>query len=269
MFDFEDDNLAFHAEALDGLCRLLMKEFPSRDVQFLAMNGICYWNLHSDLLALMKAAGFPHLNLSLVTLDENVQREMSRPHDREKYLKVVNDAARLGFKVVSYQILGLPGEDLESMVRTLVFHARLPVLLGASPFYLTPGSPISRNFPTPSKSDFFKARLTALSANSDRFTREDIYTLFIATRIVNFLKSFSLEKNEASIREVLDLAQKKRGRAATGAEILKRLWEEKRLYAATPNGLLPLPRFQFPLFEKIWNELDYITTQEGKTILIG
>ena len=67
-----------------------------------------------------------------------------RPHTLEAYVKVVNKAHALGFNIVSYQILGLPNESLDSMIQTLAFNARLPVLLGASPFYQTPNSPIAR-----------------------------------------------------------------------------------------------------------------------------
>jgi hypothetical protein len=44
----------------------------------------------------------------------------------------------------------------------LAFNARLPVLLGASPFYRTPNSPIARGLEL-DESDFIKARLTALA----------------------------------------------------------------------------------------------------------
>src|SRR4030095_2335257 len=103
------------------------------------------------------------------------------------YLKVVQKAHQLGFKIVSYQILGLPNESLESMIQTLAFNARLPVLLGASPFYRTPNSPIARGLHL-NEADFVKARLTALAIETENFSRDDIYTLFVTTRIINFLK---------------------------------------------------------------------------------
>src|SRR5678815_1314956 len=115
-----------------------------------------------------------------------------RPHTLEGYLRVVNKAHALGFKIVSYQILGLPNETLESMIQTLAFNAQLPVLLGASPFYRTPSSPIVRGLEL-NESDFLRARLTALGVEHNDFSRDDIYTLFVITRVVNFLKGLPIQ----------------------------------------------------------------------------
>jgi len=40
----------------------------------------------------------------------------------EHYHAIVCEGAQLGFKMVSYQILGLPQELLESMIQTLVLN---------------------------------------------------------------------------------------------------------------------------------------------------
>ena len=97
-----------------------------------------------NCLELMYQAGFSHLNLALVSSDKTVRETTKRPHTLEAYVRVVSKAHALGFKIVSYQILGLPNETLDSMIQTLAFNARLPVLLGASPFYQTPNAPIAR-----------------------------------------------------------------------------------------------------------------------------
>src|SRR4029077_7569780 len=131
------------------------------------------------------------LNLALVSSDKAVRETTKRPHTLQSYLKVVHKAHQLGFKIVSYQILGLPNESLESMIQTLAFNARLPVLLGASPFYRTPASPIARGLEL-SERDYIRARLTALAIETEGFRREDLYTLFATTRIINFLKGLPL-----------------------------------------------------------------------------
>jgi radical SAM superfamily enzyme YgiQ (UPF0313 family) len=137
MIDFEDDNLTYYKNTFKDLCRHLIARFPKRDMEFVAMNGISYLSLDDELLELMGQAGFSQLNLALVSSDKTVRETTKRPHTLDAYLKVVDKATRLGFKIVSYQILGLPNESLDSMIQTLAFNARLPVLLGASPFYLT------------------------------------------------------------------------------------------------------------------------------------
>src|SRR5262249_15143130 len=123
VIDFEDDNLTYYKSDFKELCRQLIERFPGREMEFVAMNGISYLSLDDELLELMQLAGFTQLNLALVSSDKTVRETTKRPHTLEAYLKVVDKAVQLGFKVVSYQILGLPNESLESMIQTLAFNA--------------------------------------------------------------------------------------------------------------------------------------------------
>lgn len=268
VFDFEDDNLTLDAAETKKLCELLIERFDGKDVQFLAMNGISYIDLDTELLRLMKRAGFTHLNISLVSKNESIRKGNKRPHALGKYVSIVNEAARLQFNIVSYQILGLPSETLDSMIETLVFSARLPVLLGASMFYLTPNSPIADNFPPLTEEDTFKSRLTAVAIETEHCKRDDIYTLFIATRIINFLKGLPTKKEETSFEEALKIAKGIDKRSVTGAELLEILFKEHQLCAASKSGFKIIPHFKPILFFKLWSQLSYITTQNGKRIKI-
>ncbi|OQA58311.1 MAG: Ribosomal protein S12 methylthiotransferase RimO [Candidatus Omnitrophica bacterium ADurb.Bin277] len=265
VFDFEDDNLTFDKKAAGRLFRQFEKMFPKKDVRFLAMNGICYWDLNGELLGLMRRAGFTHLNLSLVSSDPSVCKSMRRPLNRKKYRTVVSQAFKLGFRIVSYQILGLPGDSPDSMVKTLVLNARLPVLLGASPFYVPPGSPIgdSLNEADP----FTTARLTNLGIESAAFTREDIYTLFVTTRILNFLKGIPLQK-DCRLETALKSAAKYSPRSRAGVFILKKLLREEPFSLWTPRGFRHQPFFKTELFHKAWASLDRIVTRQGRSVLI-
>jgi radical SAM superfamily enzyme YgiQ (UPF0313 family) len=269
VFDFEDDNLTFYVDGMKDLCRMLIKAFPSQDVRFVAMNGISYLSLDSELLELMKQAGFTHLNLALVSSDITVRETTKRPHTTQKYLEVVREAVRLGFRIVSYQILGLPNESLDSMIQTLTFAARLPVLLGASMFYLTPNSPMAKGFPESQDEDIFKSRLTAMAVETAQFKRGDLYTLFITTRIINFLKGLRFEESQITLQESLKRASQGDRRSAIGAELLEKLFREKCLLAATQKERKPLFRFKFGLFSRIWSQLGWIGTEEGKLVLTG
>jgi len=266
VFDFEDDNLVFDGKGVKALCKQLIEAFPSGDVRFLAMNGISYLNLDGSLLRLMKKAGFTHLNLSLVSVDSTVCEKTKRPHSLGHYAAVVQEAVRLGFKIVSYQILGLPYETLETMVQTLSFASRLPVLLGPSMFYLTPRSPISKHFPEPTDGDIFRSRLTAMAIETSSFSREDLYTLFLTSRIINFLKGIRFEKGQATLSEALSLARFQGKRSALGAELFEKLLTEKRLYAATKGGLKPIRKFKPVLFLRILSETAWIGTTSGNVI---
>lgn len=268
VFDFEDDNLTYYKDEMKDLCRRLIEAFPKKDVQFLAMNGISYLSLDEELLRLMKDAGFTHLNLALVTSDVAVRETTKRPHTVRKYLETVSLASKLGFKTVSYQILGLPTESLDSMIQTLAFAAQQPVLLGASMFYLTPNSPIAQDFPEPSETDIFLSRLTAMAVETERFKRDEIFTLFVTTRILNFLKGLSFPEPEITLGEALALARMKGDRSQAGAEILERILAGQGHWVWTDGGFFQHPKFRSDVFFRVWGALGGVVTQEGRLIVI-
>jgi radical SAM superfamily enzyme YgiQ (UPF0313 family) len=261
VIDFEDDNLTYYKTAFKELCRRLIERFPDGQLELVAMNGISYLSLDDELLELMRRAGFSQLNLALVSSDKTVRETTKRPHTLRAYLQVVQKAAQLGFKMVSYQILGLPGETLESMAQTLAFNARLPVLLGASPFYLTPEAPIARGHRfTPE--DYTRSRLSALGTDDSK--RADVYTLFIATRIINFLKRLPL-RSPATLSELFERSWND-PRTELGIRLLRRLVEERKLYCATKHALIPNEKFNGALFFRVLAETRVIGCLTGASI---
>lgn len=267
VFDFEDDNLTFDAAAMQCLCEKLIAHFPAGALQLLAMNGLSYLDLDAELLALMKRAGFSHLNLSLVSADPETRRRLHRPHALDHYLNIVQAGALLQFQMVSYQILGLPQERLESMIDTLVSNAGLPVLIGASIFYLTPHAPIAEDFPVLTPDDVFRARSTAMAIATPDCTRDDLFTLFLTARIINFFKGLALPKASVALAEALAAAEQQGGRTALGAAVFRKLFEDQTLCAVTGNTWQPIQRFRPELFFRIWAKMQQIRTQEGKLIL--
>ncbi|MBM9500883.1 B12-binding domain-containing radical SAM protein [Leptospira sp. 201903071] len=269
VFDFEDDNLTFFKPEMKQLCEELIRAFPRKDVQFVAMNGISYISLDSELLVLMKEAGFTNLNLALVSSDKLVRETTKRPHTIEKYLQIVQEGFELGFQITSYQILGLPMETLDSMIQTLQFNAEQPVLMGASLFYLTPKSPIAAGFPERNESDVFLSRLTSMAIPSEHFEREDIYSLFIVTRILNFLKGAPIPKDESiSLSDTLSILEKSGVRSLIGVKLFQKLLEEKKLYASTSRGEVLLGKFRYPIFERVFNGIKTVTALSGGTIVL-
>ena len=268
VFDFEDDNLTVDRDAMLRLCEGLIARFPARDAQFLAMNGLSHQSLDAELLGLMKRAGFTHLNLSLVSADADTRRKANRPHSLDHYRDVVGAGAALGFKIVSYQIFGLPDEPLDAMLDTLIVNIELPALLGASPLYLSPNTPMARAFPPMTEADFVTARLTAFAVETAHVTRGDLFTLFIITRMLNFLKGLAFPADSIAFEDALAVAEQRGGRAALGAELLRRLFAERILHAATGRGFEPIRHFRADLFFRLWSRLRFICTQEGKTILL-
>jgi len=266
VIDFEDDNLTYYKSTFKELCRRLIARFPNREIEFVAMNGISYLSLDDELLELMRRAGFSHLNLALVSSDKTVRETTKRPHTLEAYLKVVYKAHELGFKIVSYQILGLPNETLDSMIQTLAFNARLPVLLGASPFYRTPNSPIARGINL-TEQDYVKARLTAMAVETEHFKRDEIYTLFVATRVINFLKGLGLSRG-ADLDCLFDKQWTNR-RTTLGFETLKRLRETGHLNFWTHEGLRENKRFRPELLFRVLAQAGEIGCLNGQRIIVG
>jgi len=263
VIDFEDDNLTYYKSTFKDLCRRLIDRFPDREMEFVAMNGISYLSLDDELLELMHRAGFSQLNLALVSSDKTVRETTKRPHTLEAYLKVVRQANRLGFKIVSYQILGLPNESLDSMIQTLAFNARLPVLLGASPFYQTPNAPIARDLHL-TEADFIKARLTALAIETDHFSRDDIYTLFVTTRIINFLKGLRL--SESTSLSALVSRHWLDPKARIGFELLERFHDDALMRFWTKNDMIVNARFRPSLFADVLSDAKEIMCQSGACI---
>ncbi len=268
-FDFEDDSLNYDAEWFETLLKTLTDKFNGKDVAFLAMNGLHYLHLNQKILFLMKQAGFKSLNISLVSLNKQTCRMIKRPLNIKKYLSVVQHAFTLGFDMVCYQILGLPGEELTSMKDTLIYNARLPVRLGASPFYVTPGMPILKQFEGTSPINRIRARLTALGIESDEYEKEDIYTLLFTARIINFLKSLDIIQKDIPFQKLFDLEDRFDARVTVGMKLLRDLFNNQRLDAATSKGFVPITKFKPDLFFNIWNGLDYIQTLTGRKILIN
>lgn len=269
VFDFEDDNLTYHQEGFRSLLGGCIAAFPEGDVRLLAMNGVSYLSLNRELLGLMKRAGFHHLDVSLVSAEDGTLTRMGRPHSLERYMEVVEGAHALGLPMVSYQILGLPGEPIEAMVSTMALMARVPVTIGASIFYLTPGCALAAESVPFTPRDLLTARSTAMARVNEHVSRDDLYTLFITARIINFLKRIPLPSGQGTLKDVLNDAGGLGQRAQIGAELLERLLGEQRLYAATRNGRRLLSRFRPELFFRVFDEIGYLRTRRGAVIALG
>ena len=149
------------------------------------------------------------------------------------------------------------------MVQTLAFNSRLPVLLGASPFYRIPSSPIAQGL-WMDETDFIAARLTAMGVEGAAVSRPEIYTLFITTRIINFLKGLN-PVHDLGLNDALN-AQWAEPRTRLGIQLLKQLLNENTLYFSVSNGLLANKLFQAGLFFSIVEQANTIGCLNGSVI---
>lgn len=193
-FDIEDDNFTVNKRSVLALLDRIIA--AGLDASFSAMNGLSYISLDATLLEKMRAAGFERLNLALVSADPLTLEFADRPHTVEKFHRIMQIADRLDFRTTAYFIAGMPGQSVDVMADTLRVLAGERCLVGASPFYFTPGSPIHRRLSddprlrlaSRGRDAFFAARLTAMDLETDEFTRDDVYTIFRLTRWVNYVK---------------------------------------------------------------------------------
>jgi radical SAM superfamily enzyme YgiQ (UPF0313 family) len=184
--NFEDDNLfadrAFSLELLD-----LLTGFHQRGMAFAAMNGITALNLQ-PLVERVLQAGFFELNLSMVSGNGAVLKQVSRP----AFVDAIADIAQKSVgraEVLAFIIAGLPGATVDAVIADILTLARLPLTIGFSPLYLLPGVPLFAGFELPQ--DRRLLRGSALYAFGDGFRREDIASLWKYCRMLNHLKRAS------------------------------------------------------------------------------
>lgn len=187
IFNFEDDNLSANRSWFAGFLRRLVAEPALHDIELTAMNGLCYPHLDRELLELMCQAGFKRLNLSWVTRDPRLRRQLNRPRDREKIELVIRDAQELGLQVTVYLIIGLPGQS-EAEVRQSIDHLLdLGVLVGPSIFYLPPATPLFDRLELPRhiRENWNLYRSSAFAVETAELGRQQLVDLFLYVRREN------------------------------------------------------------------------------------
>jgi hypothetical protein len=106
-----------------------------------------------------------------------------------------------------------------------------------------------------------------MAVETNDLRRQDIYTLFITTRIINFLKGLELS-DSTDLQELLD---RETGdlRTQIGFRLLRLLQETNRLNFWTNKGLLPNEKFQPEIFFRVLAEAGEIGCQNGQRIAVG
>jgi hypothetical protein len=108
-----------------------------------------------------------------------------------------------------------------------------------------------------------------MAVETDQFRRDDLYTLFITARIINFLKGLRFPEKKVSLQEALNEAENAGHREKLGAQILRKLLDERRLYAATKVGFKPVPSFNANLFFRVMEKSRLIRTKDGVEIILS
>jgi anaerobic magnesium-protoporphyrin IX monomethyl ester cyclase len=189
LIDFEDENIVLDHTWFTDLLHHLVGFFGNRPPELRAMNGLFPQALDQETLALMKAAGFRELNLSLGTSDPLQARRFRRPLLTAAFDRALSWAAQLDMTTVGYLIAGAPGQSPLTSLHDLLFLASRRALVGLSVFYPAPDSLDFRHCEaagllpdTP-----LAWRSTALPID-DTTRRGESLTLLRLARMLNFMK---------------------------------------------------------------------------------
>ena len=105
-----------------------------------------------------------------------------------------------------------------------------------------------------------------MAIETDGFSRDEIYTLFVTTRIINFLKGLPL--SSSTDLETLVKQRSFTTRTEVGFELLRNLAESGRMYFWTKRGLVENRRFRADVFRRVISQARTITCQNGKSISV-
>jgi len=222
IFDIEDDNFTFDQHRARQLMNLIIEKFGEEKIELSAMNGVSFASLDEELLMLMKKAGFKTINLSYISTNPSTKERMRRPKAKTEFDEILKEAERVGLSVITYAILGMPGQTIEEMVDTLIYLMGNRVLIGPSIYYPTPGTPL---FGRCRQDDVLPPhecqwRSSAFPIETREFSRIDLVTLFRLARVINFIKGKMDEKELEEGLTVKELFQvlKDKGNVKDGSE---------------------------------------------------
>jgi len=122
---FFDDALLMGKEAhFYPLCRALGKMKPG--IRFHTPNGLHVREIDEECALFLKESGFQTIRLSLESVDPGFQKRGSEKTGDEEYLRALLFLMQAGFppgRLETYVLAGVPGQDPESVEKTIRFIA--------------------------------------------------------------------------------------------------------------------------------------------------
>jgi radical SAM superfamily enzyme YgiQ (UPF0313 family) len=149
-FAFYDDALLYQPERIKYLLRKLNKQ--NIDLTFHTPNGLHARYIDEELAKLMYKARFVNPRLSLESIDEEFQRETGAKVYSFEIERAVSLLRKAGYKDWEYSIyllIGLPGENLDTVEKSILYAKKLkakPLLAEYSPI---PGTPLAKGIKLP------------------------------------------------------------------------------------------------------------------------
>jgi len=220
--DFEDDYLDLTSPQIKDI----LKWLSGKNMRLTAMNGVVP-KIDSETIKLVRDAGFQRINLSLVDISEDIQKETNRDQF-SGFNEILDDFIKTGIPIEVHFILGLPSQTENDILNTMIYLAEKKVLLGPSVYYLSPGSPAFKNFLNENGNFNLKyARSSVLLPSNNNFTPVKLATYMKLSRFINYVKS--VIDSTLSDLSLTDLLKEIENKNPLDYEILKSLIIEKRV----------------------------------------
>ena len=267
LIDFEDENIVLDRGWFADLLHHLKRFFGDCPPELRAMNGLLPSALDQKTIALMKAAGFKELNLSLGTSDSAQARRFLRPSLSAAFDGALRWAAQLDMTAVGYLIVGAPGQPPQTSLEDLLYLASRRALVGLSVYY-----------PAPNSLDFQKCEATGLLPSTplawrstalpiDDTTRQmESLTLLRLARMLNFMKQCVDLEDEYPFPEPskYDGRRLKGSRTEMGRQLVSWFLSDGILRGIDPRGTVfvhPSPAW---LTHSFWQSIQRISLRGVK-----
>ncbi len=135
--NLEDDNLLIRKTYFGDILNMLKELFPH--ATFSIENGLDYTCMSPEYIDYLIDTGFNGFTLSLGSSNLNILRDEQRPADLEKLESILGRIKKRNIPVKTFMICGLPGDNKETILSSLLYLHSLPTQIGLSLFYPVPG----------------------------------------------------------------------------------------------------------------------------------
>lgn len=123
LFEIWDDNFTLDLDRAKEICRRLIQKNLS--ISWWCHNGIRADRIDPELARLMKKAGCTSVAFGMETANPEVFASIKKGESLSDLTDAVRIVKKAGIQAVGYFIIGLPGDDLESLIRTIRFQRGL------------------------------------------------------------------------------------------------------------------------------------------------
>lgn len=182
-FYFEDDNITFKKDYFLEIVEYIKKKI--KNFTFSLENGIDWQTLDISYIEQLINYGLKQLNISLTSIDSNILQEHNRNYTYEKFDYFISNLEKYDIPVIVYFICGLPNDNIENILNTILYLTTKKVILGISTFYPVPRTNIVKKIKKKLNAELCKG---SSFYNWGNIKTKDLITFFILTRFINSIK---------------------------------------------------------------------------------